>query len=97
MGVAIRYLSRLLNEVEAKLPITLSDGKRDDYFDICRWLTTQPSRPRVRPSDKKPTPRKVSKPSRPYGIWQKRQFCLDSIKPSFEPARLDNRGNIVQN
>jgi nitric oxide reductase NorD protein len=38
MGVAIRHLSKLLNEVEAKtkLLITLSDGKPDDYFDIYR-------------------------------------------------------------
>ena len=33
MGVTIRHLSRLLNQVEAKtrLLITLSDGKPDDY------------------------------------------------------------------
>ncbi|MGO9446430.1 MAG: nitric oxide reductase activation protein NorD [Thiobacillaceae bacterium] len=38
MGVAIRHLSGLLNEVDAKtkLLITLSDGKPDDYFDIYR-------------------------------------------------------------
>ncbi|MBK8637824.1 MAG: nitric oxide reductase activation protein [Chromatiaceae bacterium] len=38
MGVAIRHLSRRLNEVEAKtkLLITLSDGKPDDYFDSYR-------------------------------------------------------------
>jgi nitric oxide reductase NorD protein len=38
MGVAIRHLSKLLNQVEAKtkLLITLSDGKPDDYFDIYR-------------------------------------------------------------
>ncbi|MGA7179787.1 MAG: VWA domain-containing protein [Thiobacillaceae bacterium] len=38
MGVAIRHLSMLLNEVDAKtrLLITLSDGKPDDYFDIYR-------------------------------------------------------------
>ena len=38
MGFAIRHLSKLLNEVEArtKLLITLSDGKPDDYFDIYR-------------------------------------------------------------
>lgn len=38
MGAAIRHLSKLLNEVEAKtkLLITLSDGKPDDYFDIYR-------------------------------------------------------------
>ncbi len=35
MGVAIRHLSRLLHEIEArtKLLITLSDGKPDDYTD----------------------------------------------------------------
>ncbi|MEN8131615.1 MAG: VWA domain-containing protein [Pseudomonadota bacterium] len=35
MGVAIRHLSRLLNEVETrtKLLVTLSDGKPDDYTD----------------------------------------------------------------
>jgi nitric oxide reductase NorD protein len=35
MGPAIRHLSKLLNEVEAKtkLLVTLSDGKPDDYFD----------------------------------------------------------------
>ena len=38
MGAAIRHLSKLLNEIEAKtkLLITLSDGKPDDYFDIYR-------------------------------------------------------------
>ncbi|MFZ1539223.1 MAG: VWA domain-containing protein [Chromatiaceae bacterium] len=38
MGVAIRHLSKRLNEVEAKtkLLIALSDGKPDDYFDIYR-------------------------------------------------------------
>jgi nitric oxide reductase NorD protein len=38
MGFAIRHLSRLLKEVEArtKLLITISDGKPDDYFDIYR-------------------------------------------------------------
>ncbi len=38
MGVAIRHLSKLLNEIEArtKLLIALSDGKPDDYFDIYR-------------------------------------------------------------
>ncbi len=38
MGVAIRHLSKLLMEVEArtKLLITLSDGKPDDYFDVYR-------------------------------------------------------------
>lgn len=35
MGFAIRHLSSLLQDVEArtKLLITLSDGKPDDYFD----------------------------------------------------------------
>jgi nitric oxide reductase NorD protein len=35
MGVAIRHLTQLLNQVEArtKLLITLSDGKPDDYSD----------------------------------------------------------------
>ncbi|NWG86368.1 MAG: VWA domain-containing protein [Hydrogenophilaceae bacterium] len=35
MGFAIRHLSKLLNEVQAKtrVLITLSDGKPDDYFD----------------------------------------------------------------
>ena len=35
MGFAIRHLTKLLNEVEArtKLLITISDGKPDDYFD----------------------------------------------------------------
>ncbi|MES1998591.1 MAG: VWA domain-containing protein [Pseudomonadota bacterium] len=38
MGVAIRHLSKLLIEIEArtKLLITLSDGKPDDYFDVYR-------------------------------------------------------------
>ena len=38
MGVAIRHLSALLNQVEArtKLLITLSDGKPDDYHDNYR-------------------------------------------------------------
>jgi nitric oxide reductase NorD protein len=38
MGFAIRHLSKLLTEVEArtKLLITISDGKPDDYFDIYR-------------------------------------------------------------
>jgi nitric oxide reductase NorD protein len=38
MGFAIRHLSKLLSEVEArtKLLITISDGKPDDYFDIYR-------------------------------------------------------------
>lgn len=38
MGFAIRHLTRLLNEVEArtKLLVTLSDGRPDDYFDVYR-------------------------------------------------------------
>jgi len=38
MGVAIRHLTTLLNQVEArtKLLITLSDGKPDDYSDNYR-------------------------------------------------------------
>jgi len=38
MGVAIRHLSELLNEVDAriKLLITLSDGRPDDYGDNYR-------------------------------------------------------------
>jgi nitric oxide reductase NorD protein len=38
MGPAIRHLSKLLLEVEARtrLLVTLSDGKPDDYFDIYR-------------------------------------------------------------
>lgn len=38
MGVAIRHLTRLLNEMEARtrLLITLSDGKPDDYSDNYR-------------------------------------------------------------
>ena len=38
MGFAIRHLTRLLTQVEArtKLLITLSDGKPDDYFDVYR-------------------------------------------------------------
>lgn len=38
MGVAIRHLSKLLNEVDARtrLLITLSDGKPDDYSDHYR-------------------------------------------------------------
>jgi nitric oxide reductase NorD protein len=38
MGFAIRHLSKLLNEVEARtrILITLSDGRPDDYFDSYR-------------------------------------------------------------
>ena len=40
MGVAIRHLSKLLNEVEAKTRIlfTLSDGKPDDFIDGYRGV-----------------------------------------------------------
>ena len=38
MGFAIRHLTKLLNDVEArtKLLVTLSDGRPDDYFDVYR-------------------------------------------------------------
>ena len=38
MGFAIRHLSKLLNEIEAKtrILVTLSDGRPDDYFDAYR-------------------------------------------------------------
>ena len=38
MGFAIRHLSKLLNEVEARtrILVTLSDGRPDDYFDAYR-------------------------------------------------------------
>lgn len=38
MGFAIRHLTKLLNEVEArtKVLVTLSDGRPDDYFDVYR-------------------------------------------------------------
>jgi nitric oxide reductase NorD protein len=38
MGFAIRHLTRLLREIEArtKVLVTLSDGRPDDYFDIYR-------------------------------------------------------------
>ena len=38
MGFAIRHLTKLLNEVEAKTKVlvTLSDGRPDDYFDAYR-------------------------------------------------------------
>jgi len=38
MGFAIRHLTKLLNEVEArtKVLVTLSDGRPDDYFDAYR-------------------------------------------------------------
>jgi nitric oxide reductase NorD protein len=40
MGFAIRHMTKLLNEVEArtKVCITLSDGKPDDYFDVYRGV-----------------------------------------------------------
>jgi len=38
MGFAIRHLTRLLGEIEArtKVLVTLSDGRPDDYFDVYR-------------------------------------------------------------
>jgi nitric oxide reductase NorD protein len=38
MGFALRHMTRLLNQVEAKtrVLITLSDGRPDDYFDVYR-------------------------------------------------------------
>ncbi|HRH82530.1 MAG TPA: nitric oxide reductase activation protein [Thiobacillaceae bacterium] len=38
MGFAIRHLTKLLNEVDArtKVLVTLSDGRPDDYFDVYR-------------------------------------------------------------
>ena len=38
MGFAIRHMTRLLNQVEAKtrVLVTLSDGRPDDYFDVYR-------------------------------------------------------------
>ncbi|MCU0840756.1 MAG: nitric oxide reductase activation protein [Thiobacillaceae bacterium] len=38
MGFAIRHLTKLLNEIEArtKVLVTLSDGRPDDYFDVYR-------------------------------------------------------------
>ena len=41
MGVAIRHLTKLLNEVDAgtRLLVTLSDGKPDDYSDHYRGET----------------------------------------------------------
>jgi nitric oxide reductase NorD protein len=40
MGFAIRHLTRLLNQVEArtKVLVTLSDGRPDDYFDGYRGV-----------------------------------------------------------
>lgn len=40
MGFAIRHLSKLLNQVEArtKVLVTLSDGRPDDYFDVYRGV-----------------------------------------------------------
>ena len=38
MGFALRHMTRLLNQVEAKTRVlmTLSDGRPDDYFDVYR-------------------------------------------------------------
>lgn len=38
MGFALRHMSKLLNQVEAKtrVLVTLSDGRPDDYFDVYR-------------------------------------------------------------
>jgi nitric oxide reductase NorD protein len=38
MGFALRHMTKLLNQVEAKtrVLITLSDGRPDDYFDVYR-------------------------------------------------------------
>ncbi|MFN3545636.1 MAG: VWA domain-containing protein [Thiobacillus sp.] len=38
MGFAIRHMTKLLNQVEAKtrVLVTLSDGRPDDYFDVYR-------------------------------------------------------------
>ncbi len=38
MGFALRHMTRLLNQVEAKtrVLVTLSDGRPDDYFDVYR-------------------------------------------------------------
>jgi nitric oxide reductase NorD protein len=40
MGFALRHMSKLLNQVEAKtrVLITLSDGRPDDYFDVYRGI-----------------------------------------------------------
>jgi nitric oxide reductase NorD protein len=40
MGFAIRHLTKLLNQVEArtKVLVTLSDGRPDDYFDVYRGV-----------------------------------------------------------
>ncbi|KVW94259.1 nitric oxide reductase activation protein NorD [Thiobacillus denitrificans] len=40
MGFALRHMSKLLNQVEAKtrVLITLSDGRPDDYFDVYRGV-----------------------------------------------------------
>lgn len=40
MGFAIRHMTTLLNQVEArtKVMVTLSDGRPDDYFDVYRGL-----------------------------------------------------------
>jgi nitric oxide reductase NorD protein len=38
MGFALRHMTRLLNQIEAKtrVLVTLSDGRPDDYFDVYR-------------------------------------------------------------
>ena len=38
MGFALRHMTKLLNQVEAKtrVLVTLSDGRPDDYFDVYR-------------------------------------------------------------
>jgi nitric oxide reductase NorD protein len=40
MGFAIRHMTKLLNQVEAKtrVLVTLSDGRPDDYFDVYRGV-----------------------------------------------------------
>ena len=40
MGFAIRHMTTLLNQIEArtKVMVTLSDGRPDDYFDVYRGL-----------------------------------------------------------
>jgi len=40
MGFALRHMTKLLNQVEAKtrVLVTLSDGRPDDYFDVYRGI-----------------------------------------------------------
>ena len=40
MGFALRHMTKLLNQVEAKtrVLVTLSDGRPDDYFDVYRGM-----------------------------------------------------------